>query len=81
VTCSFTNGGKTGELVRELMLGPPGKPQPAITVGALHFDDIMDRRHAFDQAAEAFDYVWHGKHVGKVAIEMQKSTGSLSWRL
>lgn len=48
----------------------------AVMANALHFDDIIDRRYAFDQAEEAFAYVWSGKHVGKVLIEMSKAGGA-----
>ena len=43
----------------------------AINATKLRFEDVIDRRFAFAEAAEAFEYLWEGKHVGKVVIEMR----------
>ena len=38
----------------------------------LRFEDIIDKRFGFDQSEveEAFEYLWQGKQVGKVVIEL-----------
>ncbi len=42
----------------------------AITANGLRFLDVIDRTFKFEQAMEAFEYLWAGKHVGKVVIKM-----------
>lgn len=36
----------------------------------LRFDDLIDRSFSFDEAPQAFSYLWQGAHVGKVVITM-----------
>jgi hypothetical protein len=48
----------------------------AVTANGLGFTDVIDRTFPFGRAEEAFDYVWSGKHVGKVVIEMEKAPGA-----
>jgi NADPH:quinone reductase-like Zn-dependent oxidoreductase len=38
----------------------------------MRFEDVIDRTFGFEQEAveAAFDYLWQGKHVGKVVIEV-----------
>uniref|UniRef100_A0A8H7N443 Enoyl reductase (ER) domain-containing protein n=1 Tax=Bionectria ochroleuca TaxID=29856 RepID=A0A8H7N443_BIOOC len=36
------------------------------------FDDIIDSVWSFDKAEEAIEYVWQGKQVGKVVIEIKE---------
>ena len=40
-----------------------------IEASELSFEDIIDRRYSFEQSPEAFEYLWSGKHVGKIVIE------------
>jgi len=35
----------------------------------MNFEEIIDRKFPFEKAAEAFQYLWEGKHVGKVVIQ------------
>ena len=32
----------------------------------IHIDNIIDSVYSFDQAEEAIQYLWEGKHVGKI---------------
>ena len=41
-----------------------------IDASKLGFEDIIDKRFSFEQAAEAIEYLWSGKHVGKVVVEI-----------
>ncbi|KAF2106186.1 putative alcohol dehydrogenase [Lophiotrema nucula] len=36
----------------------------------LRFEDVIDKRFGFEQAAEAIEYLWSGQHMGKVIIEL-----------
>jgi threonine dehydrogenase-like Zn-dependent dehydrogenase len=40
-----------------------------ISATGLRFEDVIDKRFGFERAAEAIEYLWSGKHVGKVVIE------------
>ncbi|KAK3712765.1 hypothetical protein LTR37_008855 [Vermiconidia calcicola] len=42
----------------------------ALTATRIKFDDIIDSTWAFDKADEALQYVWEGKQVGKVVIQI-----------
>ncbi|KAL8996977.1 MAG: hypothetical protein Q9169_003628 [Polycauliona sp. 2 TL-2023] len=42
----------------------------ALTATKITFDDIIDSTWTFDDANEALQYVWEGKQVGKVVIEI-----------
>jgi NADPH:quinone reductase-like Zn-dependent oxidoreductase len=39
-------------------------------VNQMSFSEIVDKTFPFKKAAEAFEYLWSGKHVGKVVIEI-----------
>jgi len=41
-----------------------------IDVNKMRFGDIVDKVLGFERAEEAFGYLWEGKHVGKVVIEL-----------
>lgn len=41
-----------------------------VSANLLRFEDIIDKRFTFDQAAEAFEHIWSGNHVGKIVIEI-----------
>ncbi|KAK5700478.1 hypothetical protein LTR97_004995 [Elasticomyces elasticus] len=36
----------------------------------LRLDPLIDRTFSFDESSQAFDYLWSGKHVGKVIIKL-----------
>lgn len=42
----------------------------ALTTTRIKFDDIIDSTWAFDNAEEALQYLWEGKQVGKVVIQI-----------
>lgn len=42
----------------------------ALTATKIIFDDIIDSTWGFDKADEALQYVWEGKQVGKVVIQI-----------
>jgi NADPH:quinone reductase-like Zn-dependent oxidoreductase len=42
----------------------------AISVTRLHFDDIIDQVFPFDKADKALDYIWQGKQIGKLIIQI-----------
>ena len=42
----------------------------AITATNLKFDDIIDSTWAFEDADAALQYLWEGKQVGKVVIQI-----------
>lgn len=42
-----------------------------IAATGMRFEDVVDRKFSYDEAPDAFEYLWSGKHVGKVAMEMQ----------
>ncbi|CAG9940016.1 unnamed protein product [Clonostachys rosea f. rosea IK726] len=44
----------------------------AISATQMTFDDIIDSVWSFDKAEEAIEYVWQGKQVGKVVIEIKE---------
>ena len=41
-----------------------------IAATEMRFDDVVDKKFGYDQAPEAFEYIWSGKHVGKIVIEI-----------
>ena len=41
-----------------------------IEVNGLRFGDIIAQKFTFEKAGEAMDYLWSGKHVGKVIVEI-----------
>ena len=41
-----------------------------IVATGLRFEDVIDRRFKFEEADEAIKYLWSGKHIGKVVIEV-----------
>lgn len=41
-----------------------------IAASGMHFEDIIDRTFAYEDAPQAFEYLWSGKHVGKVVITL-----------
>jgi hypothetical protein len=43
-----------------------------IKVNQLRFDTIIDRKFPFKEAGQAFEYLWSGIHVGKIAIELSE---------
>ncbi|KAL8853178.1 MAG: hypothetical protein Q9221_001912 [Calogaya cf. arnoldii] len=42
----------------------------ALTATQIRFDDILDSTWAFDKADEALQYLWEGKQVGKIVIQV-----------
>jgi NADPH-dependent curcumin reductase CurA len=36
----------------------------------LRFEDIIDKKFSFENAGDAFEYLWSGKQVGKVVLEV-----------
>lgn len=46
------------------------KMNSMIAATGLRVEDVIDRKFSFDQAAEAVKYLWSGKHVGKVVVEV-----------
>ncbi len=42
----------------------------ALTATKIKFDDIVDSTWAFDDAGAALQYLWEGKQVGKVVIQI-----------
>jgi len=42
----------------------------ALTATRITFDDIIDSTWTFDNADEALQYLWQGKQVGKVVIQI-----------
>lgn len=41
-----------------------------VSVNLMRFDDIVDKTFSFERAEEALEYLWSGKHVGKIVIEI-----------
>ena len=41
-----------------------------IEVTGLGFEDVIDKTFPFEKAAEAIEYLWSGKHVGKIVVEV-----------
>ena len=41
-----------------------------IAATGMRFEDVVDRKFAYDEAPAAFEYIWSGRHVGKVVIEI-----------
>lgn len=41
-----------------------------IEANQMSFQELIDKRFPFSQASDAFRYLWSGKHVGKVVIEV-----------
>lgn len=44
----------------------------AISATQMTFEDILDSTWSFDKAEEAIEYVWQGKQIGKVVIELDR---------
>lgn len=42
----------------------------AISATKMTFDDIIDSVWSFEKADEAMEYVWQGRQVGKVVVEL-----------
>lgn len=42
----------------------------AISATSMTFEDILDSVWPFKQAEEAIEFVWQGKQVGKVVLEL-----------
>lgn len=42
----------------------------AASATRLRLDDIIDKVFPFDKADEALDYIWQGKQVGKLIIQI-----------
>lgn len=42
-----------------------------IAATGMRFEDVVERKFSYDQAPDAFGYLWSGKHVGKLVIEIQ----------
>jgi hypothetical protein len=42
----------------------------AISAVKMTFEDIIDSVWEFEKAEEAIEFVWQGKQVGKVVIEL-----------
>lgn len=42
----------------------------ALTATRINFADIIDSTWAFDKADEALLYVWEGKQIGKVVVQI-----------
>ena len=42
----------------------------ALTATQIKLDDIIDSTWAFDDADKALQYLWEGKQVGKLVIEI-----------
>ena len=42
----------------------------ALTATRIRFDDIIDSTWAFDKADEALQYLWEGKQMGKIVIQI-----------
>lgn len=40
-------------------------------IGANSIKPVVDRTFGFEQAKEAYQYVWNQKHVGKVIVRVQ----------
>ena len=47
----------------------------AIAATAMRFEDIIDRKFSFGDAEEAIEYVWQGKQVGKVVLQVEHGSG------
>jgi NADPH:quinone reductase-like Zn-dependent oxidoreductase len=41
-----------------------------VAANEMTFQELIDKRYPFEQAADAFAHLWSGKHVGKVVIEI-----------
>lgn len=41
-----------------------------VSANEIDFSALIDRTFKFEEAEEAFAYLWSGKHVGKVVIEL-----------
>jgi len=41
-----------------------------ISVHGLRFEELIDKRFHFEDAADAFECLWSRKHVGKIVIEL-----------
>lgn len=44
----------------------------AISATQMRFDDIVDSVWPFEKADEAIEFIWQGKQVGKLVIELEK---------
>jgi NADPH:quinone reductase-like Zn-dependent oxidoreductase len=43
-----------------------------ISATQMTFEDILDSTWSFDKSEEAIEYVWQGKQIGKVVIELDR---------
>ena len=43
----------------------------AVDATKMRFTDVIDKIYRFEEASEAFAYLWSGKHTGKIVIEME----------
>jgi hypothetical protein len=43
-----------------------------VRVNQLRFDIVIDRKLLFNEAGQAFEYLWLGIHVGKIVIELSE---------
>jgi NADPH-dependent curcumin reductase CurA len=44
-----------------------------VTPSEMRFEDVIDREFGFADASNAFEYLWSGKHTGKVVIAVEDS--------
>lgn len=42
----------------------------ALSATQMRFDDIIDSVYTFERADEAIEYIWQGKQVGKLVIQL-----------
>ena len=42
----------------------------ALSATQMKFDDIIDSVRPFDDAEQAVEYIWQGKQVGKLVIQL-----------
>lgn len=40
-----------------------------VSANHMTFEEIIDKKFPFENAVEAFQYLWEGKHVGKVVTQ------------
>ena len=42
----------------------------ALSATQMQFDDIIDKVYPFDKADEAIEYLWQGRQIGKIVIQL-----------
>lgn len=42
----------------------------ALSATQMQFDDIIDSTMPFDSADEAIQYIWQGKQIGKLVLQL-----------